>query len=139
MWMFHRLNTRYQAQAASLFGGAGVISATSDATSSSGAFISVGSKLFRVTLLGDISVVGGVQDVSSSFGNLVPSAMVFQSRSLICAGISESASQGEDSESGCVTASVTGPWLSEPVDWLGLLIIFSLSHANLQGLSPLVR
>ena len=74
---FCRVNTRYTSQASALFGGSPVAAAAADASASSGVFIAVGSKLYRVSSAGDVSAVGSVQDASASMSTVLLSGLVF--------------------------------------------------------------
>lgn len=71
------VNTRYTSQASALFGGSPVAAAAADASASSGVFIAVGSKLYRVSSAGDVSAVGSVQDASASMSTVLLSGLVF--------------------------------------------------------------
>ena len=77
---------RYQTQATALFGGSGVVSATADVVGGSGVFVAAGSGLFKVSLLGDITAVGRLQDTGGpdTEDSLVPTGLVFHSRNRQC-------------------------------------------------------
>jgi hypothetical protein len=85
----------YQSQARLLFAGAGVVSAATDATASSGVLIAVGSRMFRVDPTGAITLMGPIQDAAlASPTSVVPMAMALLGVSRQCSGSSATGTQG---------------------------------------------
>jgi hypothetical protein len=74
----------YTAAAGAVLGGAAVTAVAADGGTPVGVLITAGTKLYRVTLSGSITVVGVMQDSANTYANVTPSAVVFASGSSVC-------------------------------------------------------
>jgi hypothetical protein len=90
----------YGSQAQALFGGAGVVSATADATSGApgAVLVAAGGSLFRVTVSGVVTLVGVIQDSTAGYSRVVPTGLTFVGPNAQCGAAAADVAQGERGE-----------------------------------------